>query len=134
VVAARVELEAATARSELMASDAGEIGGVHEQFGLSDAQGQDVGDVGVGDGIAIAVPIDKAIDAAEAIDDARRVVGVARQGQEVRLLVGEALEGRADLLGSMIGDAVEPVFELGLQIGEVAEGAAVEERGFKFPK
>jgi hypothetical protein len=42
-----------------VARDAREIGGVNEELALGDADGQDVGDVLVGDGVAVAVPLDE---------------------------------------------------------------------------
>src|SRR5262249_57091860 len=96
VVAGGVELVAGAARGELVAGDAAEVGGVDEQLALGDAHGQDVGHVLVGDGVAVAFPVDEAVDAANAVGDAGGVVGVARERNElVFLLLGEALEAGA---------------------------------------
>lgn len=117
-----------------MASDAAEIGGVDEELALSDADRQEVGDVVVGDGVAIARPVDVAIDAADAIDDASGIVVVGGEREEMLLLVGEALEGGGAVAATLIDDTVQPVGELGLDVGEVAEGATVEERSLELPE
>ncbi len=41
---------------------------VDEELILSDTNGQDVGHVVIGDGIAIAIPVDEAIDSANTVD------------------------------------------------------------------
>ena len=61
-----VELVPGAARRELVARDARQVGGVHEQLALGDAHRQDVGHVVVGHGVAIALPVDEAVDAAHA--------------------------------------------------------------------
>ena len=48
-----VEPEPLAAGGELVARDAGEVGGVDEELALGDADGQDVGDVVVGHGVAL---------------------------------------------------------------------------------
>jgi Uma2 family endonuclease len=111
--ARRVELEPEAARRELVASDARQVGGVDEQLVLGDAHRQDVGHVVVGNGVAIAFPVDEAVDAAHAIEDARGVVGVARQRHEPGLLLGKPLEARAAVAAPRVDDPVEPVDELG---------------------
>lgn len=132
----RIELEPRASRRELVARDAGEVGGVDEQLALRDAHGEDVGDVVVGDGVTVALPVDEAVDAAEAIGNARGVVGVAREGQELVLLVGEALEAGAPLATAraLIDDRVEPLGELAADIVEVVERAGVEERANHLPE
>jgi hypothetical protein len=74
VESGRVELEAGAARAELVARDAPQVGGVHEQLALRDAHGQDVRDMVVGNGVVIACPGDEAVDAAHPVDHARGVV------------------------------------------------------------
>jgi hypothetical protein len=76
--AARIELLAGALRGELVARDAGEIRGVDEELPLRDADGQDVGDVVVRDGVAVALPVDEAVDAADAVDDAGCIVRMPR--------------------------------------------------------
>ena len=49
VQALGIELEAGAARRELVTRDARQVGGVDEQLALGDADGQEVGDVVVGD-------------------------------------------------------------------------------------
>ncbi|HRC56427.1 MAG TPA: hypothetical protein PKU97_10915 [Kofleriaceae bacterium] len=56
VQARRVELEPRTARGELVAGDAAQIGGVHEQLALGDPDRQQIGDVVVGHGVVVAAP------------------------------------------------------------------------------
>ena len=101
---------------------------------LRDANRKNVSDVVIGDSIVIASPGHEAVDAADAIDDARGVVRMPRQGDEVRALLGEALEGGALVEASMVDDMVEPVRELGAHVLEVAKLAAVEERALDFPE
>lgn len=113
MVAGGVELVAGASRGEFVARDAAEVGGVDEQLALGDAHGQDVGHVLVGDGVAVSLPVDEAIDAAHAVGDTGGVVGVTRQGdQRVLLLLGEALEAGAPAPPSLVDDGVEPVDEL----------------------
>lgn len=73
-----VELEPESARRELVARDTGQVGGIDEELSLSDADRQQVGDMVVGDRVGVALPGDEAVDGAEAINDTRGVVGVAR--------------------------------------------------------
>jgi hypothetical protein len=134
VEAGGVELVPGAARGELVAGDAGQIGRVDEQLALRDAHRQDVGHVVVRHGVAIARPIDEAVDAAHAIDDARRVVGVARQRQQLGLLFGEPLEAGAAVTTPRIDDSVEPGGHLGAHVVEVAKRAAVEERALVLPE
>lgn len=130
-----IELVAGATRGELVARDATEVGGVDEQLALGDAHGQDVGHVLVGDGVAVAVPVDEAVDAADAVGNAGGVVGVARQRNElVLLLLDEALETCAPAPPSLVDDGVEPSDELEAQVVEVAKGAAIEERALEFPE
>ena len=49
------------------------------------------------DGVAVARPVDEAVDAAQAVGDAGGVVGVPGQRQQVLALLGEALEGGASV-------------------------------------
>ena len=129
-----VELEPSAAGRELMARDAGEVGGVDEELALGDADRQDVGDVVVGHGVGVAFPGDEAVDGADAVDDARGVVGAARQGHEVLPLRGEAVEGGLSVAAALIDDGVEPPGELRSHVLEVDEGAAVEEGDLGFPE
>ena len=66
VDALRVDVLAGAARGERVARDDAQIGGVDEELVGRDAHGQDVGDLLVGHGVAIAFPGDEAVDAAEA--------------------------------------------------------------------
>jgi hypothetical protein len=90
----------------------------------------------VRDSVAIALPVDEAVDAADAVGDARRVVRVARQRHELVLLVGEALEAGASLppTGALVDDGVDPFGELAADIVDVVERARVEERPDHFPE
>src|SRR5690606_24151952 len=74
------------------------------------------------------------VDAAHAVDDARRVVGVAREANEVLLLLVEALERGALVVLAVIDDALEPVGELLTHVVEVAELAAIEEGALHLPE
>jgi hypothetical protein len=134
VEARGVEPKSGAARSELVACDARQVGGVHEQLALGDAHGQDVGDVVVRHGVVIAGPGDEAVDAAHAVHHARGVVGVPRQRDEVIALVGEALERGALVEHAMVDDAVEPVDELRAHVVEIAECPAIEERALDLPE
>ena len=130
----RVEPEPLAAGRELVACDAGEVGGVDEELALGDADRQDVGDVVIGHGVGVAFPGDEAVDGADAVDDPRGVVGVARQGHEALALTGEAIERRLAMPASLVDDGVEPVGELRPQVLEVAEGATVEKRALGLPE
>lgn len=136
VKACRIELEPGAFRGELVMSDACEIGGVDEELALGDADGKDVGDVVVRNCIPIPLPIDEAVDAAEAVGDARGVVRVTRERHELVLLVGKALEAGASLATTraLIDDAVEPLGELAAEVVEIVERAGIEERADHFPK
>ena len=131
------DIDARTARRQLVARDAREIRRVDEQLALRDADRQEIRDVLVGHRIAVAIPGDEAIDAADAIHDPRRVVWVARQGREQRLLLGEQLHARplrASLAGPRIGDIFLPIAELHAHVFEIPEGAAVEEAPLELPE
>ena len=130
----RIEPEPLATGDELVARDAGEVCGVDEELALGDADGQDIGHVVVGHGVGVALPGDEAVDRADAVDDARGVVGVARQRHEVRSLAGEAIERGLAMAAALVCDVVEPARELGSQVLEVAEGAAVEEGALDFPE
>ena len=129
-----VEPQARASRAELVARNAPEIGGVHEQLALGDAHRQDVGDVVVGDRIRIAIPGHEAVDGAHAVDDTGGVVRVTRARNEVLAFFGKTLERRALVELPVIDDMVKPVRELGAHVVEVAEFATVEERPLDFPK
>jgi hypothetical protein len=88
---------------------------------LGDTHGQEIGDMVIGDGVAITSPSDKSVDATDAVHDARGVVGMAWERDEMLPLFGEALEGGALLVLAVVDDAVEPDGELGAHVLEVAE-------------
>ena len=67
---------AGPAGSQLVPRHELEVGGVDEDLGLGHAYRQDVGDVVVGDGVAVAVEGYEAVDAAYAVDDTGGVVRV----------------------------------------------------------
>lgn len=121
VKAVGVEGLCSATRSELVARDATEIGGVDEQLALRDAYREQIGDVVVGHGVPVALVVDEAIDAAEAVGDARRVVRVGRQRQQMRLFLGKALQSGGAALGAMIDDPLEPVGELRVEVVAVAK-------------
>lgn len=91
----RIELQSLAATNELVARDASQIGGIDEELVLGNAQGKNVCDLVVGDSVAVSIPVDEAVDSADAIDDASGVVGMARERDELLLLLGKALEGIA---------------------------------------
>ena len=86
--------------------------------------------------VAIALPLDEAVDTAHAVGDARGVVGVPGQGHERGLLEGEAIERGAAIAAAPphVDDLVVPYGELGAHVVEVAEGAAVEKRSLELPE
>ena len=61
---------------KLMVGDAGQVRPVDEELVLGDAHRQQRGHVLVGDAVPIAVPVDEALDRAQAVDDPRGVEGV----------------------------------------------------------
>jgi hypothetical protein len=134
MVAGGVELRARASRGELMARDAPEVGRVDEELALGDAHGHDVGHMLVGDGVPVTLPVDEAVDAAHAVGDARRVIRMAREGNEFALLLGEALETGVAVSSSQVDDGVEPRDELDAQVVQVAERTAVEERALELPE
>ena len=71
------DILAGAAWGQLVSRDAPQVGGVDEQLVLGDAHGQDIGDVLIGDSVAISIEGDEAVDGADAVDDAGGVVGVA---------------------------------------------------------
>lgn len=131
----RVDVHASTAWSELVARNESKVSGIDEELVLGDADGQDLGDVVVRDGIAIAVDSHEAVDAADAIEDAGAVVGVEGQGPQKRLLLGKHLQfGEPGLLvRSGIAGGPLPLSELPAQVLDIAEAPAVEEAPFEFP-
>jgi hypothetical protein len=69
-----VELEVGSARTALVARDAPQVGGIHEQLALRDVHGRMSVTWSIGNGVVIAGPGDEAIDAAPPVDHARGVV------------------------------------------------------------
>src|SRR5690606_35550708 len=128
-----IEVEMTASFGELVACNAGEVGGVDEELALGDAQRQDVGDVVVGHRVAIASILDEAVEPAHAVDDARGVVGMARQRYQVRRLFGEALE-RAPALAPPLVDAIEPNAQLGAKIVEIAKFTPYQEGALVRPE
>lgn len=70
----RVDVHSPAARCELVAGHEAEVGGVDEEFVLGDADRENLGDVVVWDGVPVAIDGDEAIGAANAVEDAGRVV------------------------------------------------------------
>lgn len=133
VEAGGVSFRTGAARRELVARDAREIGGVNEELALGNADGQDVGDVLVGDGVAVALPLDEPVDAGEAVDDACGVVRMGGQRKELVLLFGaEPLERSAASTG--VDDPVEPGGELGAHVVEVTKRATIEKGTLELPE
>ena len=132
--AERVDLLAAATRAKLVAREAGEARPVDEELRLRNAQREEVGHVVIGDGVPVSHPLDVAVDAAEAIRDARGVVGMLRQRDQVGCLVAKPIEGRLTMTGTSIDDAIEPVGELRREVIAIAKGAAVEERALVLPE
>ncbi len=132
----RIDVHPSAARREFVARHEPEIGGVDEELVLGDADREDLGDVVVGDGVAVAVDGDEAVGAADAIEDAGRVVGVERQGPQERALLGEHLQlGPAGLLvRAGVAGGPLPLGELMLQVLDVAETPAVEEASLELPE
>ncbi len=129
-----IEPEPSAAGRELVAGDAGEVGGVDEELSLGDADREDVGDMRVGHGVGVALPGDEAVDGTDSVEDARGVVGVARQRHEVLALASEAVERRLPVPAALVDDGVEPSRELRPHVLEVEEGAAVEKRALGLPE
>ena len=134
VQAERVNLFAATARAQLVAREARDVGAVDEELRLGHAQGEKVGDVVVGDGVAIAEPLDVPVDAAKPIGDAGRVVGMRRQRQKMGGFVAKPIERTLPVTLARVDDAIEPDGELGAEVIAVAKRAAVEKRALMLPK
>lgn len=132
----RVEVEASTLGRELMLGNEAEVGGIDEEFLLSDPHREDLGDVVVGHGVAITVPGDEALDVGEGVDDACGVEGMSRERSEERSLLLEELKpGAFELLvGSGVADVDVPVAELSTHVVEIAKAAAVQEALLELPK
>lgn len=124
MVLAGPDVPAAAARSESVPRDAPQVGRIGEQLVRGDAHGEERGDVFVGHGVAVSLPAHEAVDAAQSIHDAGRVVGVTRQAAQQRLLFGKQLHPgrlRGAPTGPEVAGGVEPTGELGAQVGEIAE-------------
>jgi hypothetical protein len=134
VKSGRIEPEPLAARGELVARDAGEVGGVDEELALGDADGQDVRYVVVGHGVGVAFPGDEAVDGAEAIEDTRRVVRMARQRHEMLSFPGKTIKGCFPMTTALIDDGVEPACELRFHVVEIDEGSAIEKGAFDLPE
>lgn len=132
----RVDVHAAAARCELVARDEPEVGGVDEELVLGDADGEDLRHVVVGYGVAVAVDGDEAVGAADAVEDARRVVRVERQRPQEGPLLGEHLELGATrlLVPAAVAGGVLPLGELAAEVLDVAEAPAVEEAPLELPE
>ena len=111
---------------------AGELGLLVEDAdaGVAGEQGQGLADVGVGDGVEIAVEAD--VGGLAGADDAHEfgLEGMGGEREQAGLLVGPDLgDGTVGLLGvaPLVGDVVSPASKLGVEVVEVAEGAGGEE-------
>ena len=134
VKASGVELQPLTTRCERVPCDAMEICGVDEELVLRNAHRQDVCDMVIRNGVTVTIPIDEAIDAANAVDDASGVVRMTRKRNEMLSLVGEALEGGALVPASWVDDFVHPRSELRAHVGDVTERATIEKRALDLPE
>lgn len=123
-----VESLAESSGDQLVHGDAHQVSAIHEQLSLGDADGQDVGDVVVWDGVAIALPIDVAIDVTQAVGDPGGVVRMAGQRHQMRGFVREAFQAGGAVTLSHVDHRDEPVGELRIEVVEVAEIAPHEER------
>lgn len=117
----RIDLQATSSWSELVGCNALEIGGVHEELALGDAYGEQIGDVVVGNGVAICLPVDKAVDVAEAIGDAGGVIAVARKRHQMGRFFREALKGRGGMTLADVDDGGEPLGKLGVEVAQVTK-------------
>src|SRR5690606_4581789 len=111
-----------------------EICGVDEKLAVGDADRQQVGNVVVGHGVAVTLPVDETVNTAQAVGDARRVVGMARQGHQVSSLLGEALERRRAMPFAHVDDGDQPVGKLTVEVVEVAKLASWKERALVSPE
>ncbi len=127
---------AGTLDPQFVASDQMEVGGVDEQLGLRDPDGQKLRHVLVGQGVAVALPGDEALDIAEPIHDAGGVVGVLRQRAQVGLLLGEEVDRCAAGLpvASQVAGAGAPRLELLGEVGLIAEAPPIEEAALQLPE
>ena len=83
----------------------------------------------VGDGVEVAADRDHALARDAALEAEHGVERPGRQGLEGRLLLGEVLgdDPAGGAVQAAVGDLVEPLAELGVQVVEVAEAAGEEE-------
>ena len=98
--------------------------------GIAGEQGQGLADVGVGDGVEIAVEAD--VGGLAGADDAHEfgLEGMGGERQQPGLLVGPDLgDGAVWSFGmtALVGDVVSPASKLGVDVVEVAEGQRGEE-------
>ncbi len=119
---------------QLVTREAGDVGAVDEELRLGHAQGEKVGDVVMGNGVAIAEPLDVAVDAAKPIGDAGRVVRVRGQREQMGSFVLKAIERTLTVALARVDDAIEPDGELGAKVVAVAKRAAVEKPSARAPK
>jgi hypothetical protein len=117
-----------------MTGNAGEVSRVDEELVLGDPNGKDIGDVVVGYSVAVSIPVDETINAADAIDDTGSIVGMTWKGHQMFMLVGEAVERRCAMVLTTVDDVIEPVIELGFEVVDISKGATIEERGFELPE
>ena len=130
------DVDASAARRELVAHQELDVGRVDEELALGHADGQEVVDGVVGDGVSVAIPRDEAVDGADAIGHARGVVGVQRQRLQVRRLLGEEVDHRALelLVHARVADLVVPERELRAEVLGVAKLPPVEEAALVLPE
>ena len=104
-----------------MASNATQVSCIDEELMLGDSHGNDVGDMVIRHGISVAVPVDEAINTADAVNDASSVVWVTRQRYEMRFLLSEAIERSDAMTRTAVAGVVEPVVELSFEVFDSAE-------------
>jgi hypothetical protein len=117
-------------RETLMMGHHLDLGAIDEHVLLGGFQGEDIGHILVGDGVAIGFKIQEPIDAANPQGHFGGIVIVKGQGlKSASFLLHEELKRRAmgRFMDMFVGSVPEPPLSRGLQVIEILERACVEE-------
>ena len=118
-----------TRREQTMARHLGDGGTVDDDLGSGDTERQGLADELPGNRVVILLIADEALDIGDAVKDLGRIVGLCRQGHQVRLLLGVTVDGplfrlAVDLNVSHVG---QPPGRDRVELRQVPEGPAVEQ-------
>ena len=118
-----------TTREQAMAGNFGNGGTVDDDFVGGDAQGQCLADEPPGDRVQVLLIADVTLGVGDAVEDLGRVVGLGGQGQQLRSLLGIAVDGPLPrfAVDADVGNVAQPPGGDLVEVGQAAERPAIEQ-------